>query len=160
RSAWRSRSEECVFSVSSRRADGDGGGADALERILGTTAYGGQVPHLAAGARATLAIEMQANARLRQCGLERRRPVLPELAEQIEDRARPEHGRVAKRQVAHGANDLLELARRARDFGLVIRVVRPRRKLVDEERPVREQEHLDRENALEREALGDAACDL
>jgi hypothetical protein len=45
-----------VFRVFSRRADSDGGGTDALERVLGTAANGGQMPHLAAGARATLAI--------------------------------------------------------------------------------------------------------
>ena len=79
---------------------------------------------------------MNANSRLRERRLESRRAVLPELAEQIEDRARPQHARVAERQIAHRANELLELTRRARDFGLVKRVVRTRRELVDEQRSV------------------------
>src|SRR5262245_6881527 len=116
--------------------------------------------HLAAGARAALSIEMQADPRLRQRRLEWRRSMLPQLTEQIADGAGPENSRVAERQIADRSHDLLELTRRARDLRLVIRVVGARRKLVDEQRSVREQEYLDRENPLERERFRDAARDL
>src|SRR5215831_6246836 len=112
-------------------AHSDGGGADARERVLRSAANGGQMSHLAARASASLSIEMQAHAGLRQRGLERRWPMLPQFAEQVEDCSRPKHGRVAQRKIANRADDLLELARRTGNFRLVIRVVRSRRQLVD-----------------------------
>src|ERR1041385_6559373 len=108
--------------------------------------------HFAARARPGLSIEMQANAGAREGALERRLAVVvePEIAEEIVNRPRAKRARVAKGQIAHRAHDLLELARRARDLGLVKGVVRSRRELVDENLVVADDEHLDRQDSLER----------
>src|SRR5476649_513832 len=98
---------------------------------------------------------MQANARVREGRFEMWRAAVPQIAEQIEDRAGPEHARVSEGQVAHRAHELLELARRAGDLGLVKGVVGARRELVHEQAPIAEQEQLDGEDALEPELQRD-----
>src|SRR3954452_6082852 len=113
--------------------------------------------HLAASPRAALAIEMNANAGMRQHRVESRRSAFPELAEQVEDRAGPQRRRVSEGQVADGSHQLFELARGAGDFRLVKRIVRPRRQLVHQYAAVAQQKHLDGQNTLEAERLRDAA---
>src|SRR6516164_331309 len=100
---------------------------------------------------------MQANARPREGTLEWRRAVVlePELAEQVVNRTGSQRTRVAERQVAHRAHDLLELARRARYFGFMEGVVRSRRQFVHEKHIVVEHEHLDGENSLQPERRRD-----
>src|SRR3990172_2486984 len=66
---------------------------------------------------------------------------------------------IAERQARDGAYELLELARRAGVDRPVARVVRPRRDLVDEQALIVGNEHLDREQAHELEALSDRPGD-
>src|SRR5512146_95758 len=107
--------------------------------------------HLAPDTRPGLAVKMQSYAWPRERRLEAGWAVVsqPQVAEEIVDRARAERARLSQRQVAHRADELLELARRAGDLGLVKRVVRTRRQLVDEQAVVAEEKQLDGENALQ-----------
>ncbi len=121
-----------------------------------------EVSHLAAGARFALAVEMERDVRVDERLLEGRRPVLPQVAQQIEHRGRPYDLRAAQRQAADRPDGLLRVARRASLEGYVVRVVDARRELVDEEPGVlfRRQEELDREHADEVELLGDVEREL
>ena len=116
------------------RYNSAGGPLHARQRVGGGVSDRGEVPHLAARARAALAVEKEPRAR----DGERRREVgsaavEPEIAEQVDDRRGTRRLRRAERQVAHGAHELLELARRAGQLGRVKRVVRAGRELVDEQ---------------------------
>src|SRR5688572_3048245 len=93
--------------------------------------------HLPSRSGLALAVEMQLHARQLEGALEGRiDPVAPELAEEIRDRRRTHDFGRAERQVAHGAHELLELARDAGRLARVIAVVRSGRELVDQQTTV------------------------
>ena len=103
---------------------------------------------------------MQPHTRVRESGVERRRSISPEFAEQVENGAGPNNARVAEWKIAHRAHELLELARGAGDFGFMERVVRPRSELIHQQSIVAEQEQLHRHEALELKLESDVARDL
>src|SRR5690349_20646346 len=100
------------------------------EGVVGRRSSRGNVAHFTSGTGGFLSIEVETNPRLAQHALERRISVLPEIAEEVDDRCGAKDGGVAERKVADRSNELLELARRTRCFGLVKGVVRSRSQLV------------------------------
>ena len=84
----------------------------------------------------------------------------PEVAQQVHHHRRRVLARVAQRQVGQHARLLLELRRDARVDRVVAAVVRPRRDLVDEQRAVARDEHLDAQHAAVVERVRDAGRDL
>src|SRR5512138_1918080 len=111
-----------------RRVKGRGGSPHGGKRLLRRVTRCRQMAHLTARSGAGLSIEMQAHAG----SGERRfkgwlRTLDPEVAKEIHDRSGSQHRWIAEGKIANGADELLELTRRAGDLGLVKGVVGTRR---------------------------------
>jgi hypothetical protein len=83
-----------------------------IERLL-VGLLGGcvQVAHLAAGPRTAFSVAMQLHVAVRERFFPLRFAALPELAEQVGHRRRPQQRRVAEWQATDGTQVLLDVAR-------------------------------------------------
>src|SRR4051812_42563256 len=106
------------------------------------------MPHLSSWARRFLSIEVQPDAGFPQHAIERRLAVLPEIAKEVDDRRGAKDGWIPEWQIADGAHELLELARRACGFRLMEGIVRARGELVHQQSVIARQEKLDGEKSF------------
>src|SRR5205823_2583609 len=121
----------------------------------------GQMTHLSARTRTSFSVEVQTHERVAQRSREVRLPtILPQITEQVHDRRWANDARVTERQVAHGANELLELADHAGALSGVKRIVRARGELVDVQIAGHREKQLDGHQALEIDCLRDPTTDV
>src|SRR5947209_19145007 len=99
--------------------------------------------HLPSGPRLYLSVKVNFRVRYRGCGQPIRFAIVPKVAQQIRHRRRNKLLDRSERKSAHCTKLLFELTGEVRVKGEVPRIVRPRRKLVDEQRVVLTNEELD-----------------
>src|SRR5258708_11853785 len=84
------------------------GSLNAFESLSRRVPDGGEMPHLASLARRVLSIEKKTRALDFECARECRRPPFePQVAQQVDDRARTRRPHVAEREDPPGAHELL-----------------------------------------------------
>jgi hypothetical protein len=91
-----------------------------LERVVRRVAVRGDVTHLAPGTSDAFAVQVETRHRLGEGRVEARRRAQPKIPEQVDDGRRPNDRRIAEGKTAHGANELLELARRTGELRFVV----------------------------------------
>src|SRR5882757_5042847 len=122
---------------------------DASHCLFRRVADCGEMAHFAAGSGGVLFVEVQADTVDFERAVEARLAVGPRVAQQIRDGGGAKYACAAQRKIADGAYVLLELADNAGAFAGVIAVMRPRRKLVDEQGSILRDEDLDREDSFQ-----------
>src|SRR6185312_9019385 len=103
--------------------------------------------HFAPGARARFAVQMQLNVRHGSSSAPFRFALLPKVAQEIRHRGRSQLRNRSQGQPAHRAQLLLKLAGYVRVEREVTRVVRTRRKLIDQQLAIRADEKFDTKDA-------------
>jgi len=129
----------------------------ALEGVLGRRAEHGQVAHLAAFENLSLVVEMEMDARIVERFGDAGKGRLTALAspQDVDHRGGAVGRWITQGQPADRANVLLELARCGALDRPVAAVMDARGKLVDDQRAVREQEHLDGQRPDDIKRLGE-----
>jgi hypothetical protein len=131
----------------------------SIQRLVRRVADDRHVAHLSALEHTALPVHVDVRGRVAQGVLEPEQLRGPVLArpEEVDHRSRPVRRRRAEWQPADRPHVLLELGGHGAFDRPVARVVHPRRQLVDEDAPARQQEQLDRQQADDVEPAGEPA---